>query len=230
MPRINKPRVGMSNTISIAPDGIVTFPRLIMDRLGWKAPMRIAVDHLEDKKIKDAPLVLFLNADNSAEGEGYSLSTLNRSSSGKPGSGGKTSFASLTHHTIAPRVSLPRKDIEPIYPANSLADLVLMLTEPVWQVVEFTMAGCSQIGDRTESPIGTYELLGGDGTTLRVGEGLVQTRIREHLRDDRLVRAVKKVRYFPLTEKQDAETMEQVLLAQYETRYEALPQFNTIRG
>ena len=104
-----------------------------------------------------------------------------------------------------------------------------MLTEPQWKVVDFTMAGCSLIGD-PPALIGTYELLGSDAIPLRVGEGIVQNRIREHLKDDRMVRAVKRVRYFPLSEKRDAEVMEQVLLARFETRNEALPMFNSIRA
>ena len=229
MPRINAPRSGMSDRITITSDGMFSIPRRVMDRLGWVPPIRIAVDYLVDNKIKDAPLVLFLSVDSSHEGQGYALSTLNRNVATKTGSGGKFSCALLTRTVIAPRVDLPRFDVEPVYPANNLADLVLMLTEPAWHVVDFTMAGCLLIGG-TPTLIATYELLGGDGVPLRVGEGVVQNRIREHLKDDRLVRAVKRVRYFPLSEKRDAEVMEQVLLARFETRNEALPMFNSIRA
>ena len=229
MPRINAPRVGMSDRITMTPDGMFSIPRRVMERLGWVPPMRVAVDYLVDNKIKDAPLVLFLSVDSSREGQGYALSTLNRSVTTKTGSGGKCSCALLMRTVIAPRVDLPRFDVEPIYPANNLADLVLMLTEPAWKVIDFTMAGCLLLGD-TPALIGTYELLGSDGMPLRIGEGIVQNRIREHLKDDRLVRAVKRVRYFPLSEKRDAELMEQVLLARFETRNEALPMFNSIRA
>lgn len=230
MPLISAPRVGMSDRISLTPDGMFTFPRLVMDRLRWIPPLRVSIRYLVDEEISDIPLVLFLSADNSHAGYGYALSSLNKTSSNKSTSGAKTSCALLTRTVIAPRVELPRTDIEPIFMPRSIADLVIMLTEPIWQVVDFNMAGCNSIGADATVSTGVYELLGTDGVTLRVGEGNIQSRIREHLRDDKLVKSVRRVRYFSVTAKKDAETIEQVLLARFETRFGSLPVFNSIRA
>lgn len=227
MPRISAPRVGMSNQVSIASNGIFTFPRRVIERVGWIHSTRISVDYLIDRKIDDFPLVLFLNVDKSADGKGFTLSPLGGNASL---SGGKISCSLLTRMIIAPRVSLPITNIDPIYPVSNLADLILMLTEPKWKTIEFTMAGAMLIGGSGEEVKGTYELLGTNGTILRVGEGNIQSRVREHLKDERILRHVRQVRYFPVTEKNDAEVMEQILLARYETHFGKLPILNSIRA
>ena len=229
MPRINVPRNGMSDKVTITSRGMFTFPRRVMERLGWRPPTRILVDHFKDKQLDNAPLILFLSIDSDPKGQGFALSFLNRTGP-QSGSGGKISCNQFTRETIAPRISLPHTDVVPIYPINKFADLVLFLTEPSWQQIDFNMSGCQSINMNGTSLIGAYELLGADNIPLRIGEGNVQNRIREYLKEDRMVRDVKRVRYFPVSEKTDTVLMEQVLLARHETLYGKLPLYNLIRA
>ena len=225
MPRIEVVRVGMSNRVSLDPDGTFAFPRRVMERLGWHVPSRVRVEYLLDKHHPAVPLLMFFSIDEDAYNQGYSLSYLYRNDTG--GTGGKIRCTRLAKQIIAPRIALPIFEIAPIYPATNLCDVVLMLSTPTWTKLEFTMAGVQSV---PTNQLGVYHILGDEDKPVKIGQGVVSSRLQQHLKDDRFVRAGKSARYLLVSEKEDAVTLEQVCLAQHENLYGVLPELNPIRA
>ncbi len=223
MPRITVSPKGMSDTISLDPSGAFAFPKRVIDRLKWRVPGMVTVDYLLDREMSEAPLTLFLSS--TSDTHGFTLSYLNATRDG--GSGGKIKLQSMVRTVIAPRVVLPTDNLTPIYPQTGLADLVLMLTQPVWTPIEFTLAKLQTIpGDL----IGVYQILNESGKPVKIGQGSVANRLREHLKEERYIRAAKTAQFFPVSLKEDAPIFEQVLIAQHEMVYEALPEMHRIRA
>ena len=225
MPRISVAPKGLSDTISLDPSGLFAFPKRVIDRLQWSVPGMVQVDYLLDKEMSEAPLTLFLSSSNDTQQSGFTLSYLNATRDG--GSGGKIKLQSMVRLVIAPRVVLPVDNLVPIYPQTELADLVLMLTQPVWTPLEFTLAKLQAI---PSDLIGVYQILNESGKPVKIGQGNVANRLREHLKEERYIRAAKTAQFFPVSLKEDAPIFEQVLIAQHEMVYEALPEMHRIRA
>jgi hypothetical protein len=217
MPRITLPRIGGSDQPWITPDGIISFPQPVIARLGWQIGQRIRVDYIRK------PLCLFFTLDETGR-LGFTLHYLNRTSTG--GSGGKICCARLAKTVLRPRLALPIYGLSPIYPDHTVADLVLMLEEPDWSPFDFTMAGCEAL---PADALGVYEILS-HNDKLRIGEGIVQARIREHLKNDHLARAAKTARYVVAADKEESLLIEHVLLSDYEDKKGVLPQFNRVKA
>ncbi len=227
MPRKVWVRAGMSDNVSLDPIGTFSFPKRVMERLGWIVPSRVRVEYLVDKKHAEVPPTIFFSIYEDGNEQGYSLSLLYRRKHGDGGSGGKVRCVSLAKTVIAPRVALPIIDIVPIYPATNLCDVILMLSDPTWTYVDFTMAGVQSV---QSSQLGVYQILDDDDKPLKIGQGNVSMRLLQHLKDDRFVRSGKLARFFPVSEKKNAVVLEQVFIAQHENVHHKLPELNSIRA
>jgi hypothetical protein len=178
---------------------------------------RIRVDYIRK------PLWLLFSLDEAGR-LGFALHYLNRNGTG--GSGGKMRCVRLAKTVLRPHVALPLYGLPPVFPNHMVADLVLMLEEPDWIPFEFTMAGCQAL---PADVLGVYEI-SSHNDILRIGEGVVQSRIREHLKNDHLVRAARTARYMVAADKEESILIERVLLSLYEERNGALPQFNRVKA
>ena len=219
MTRITMPRHGGERNVWIdLATGVINFPRAVMERLGWQIGQHIEVSYL----LK--PMVLLFRVDETGE-IGYALHYLNRTGTG--GSGGKIRCAKLARLVLRPRFSQPvLYGLEPIYPTAIDADLALFLERPDWIPIDFDMASCQAVSEDT---LGVYEVLG-PNAELRIGEGNVRLRLKEHLKVEALVRAAKGVRYFQALDKEDSVVLEHLLLSEFEARDGALPQYNRIKA
>jgi hypothetical protein len=217
MPRITMPRSGGSDQCWITADGIISFPKPVIARLGWQMGQRIRVDYIRK------PLWLLFSIDEVGR-LGFALHALNRN--GTSGSGGKMRCARLAKTVLRPSVALPVYGLSPVFPDHTVADLVLMLEEPDWIPFEFTMAGCQAL---PPDVLGVYQI-SSHNDILRIGEGNVPARIREHLKNDHLVRAAKSARYMVAADKEESVLIEHVLLCIYEEKNGALPQFNRVKA
>jgi hypothetical protein len=209
--------MGKIANCAINQDGTISLPQRVIDALGWRIGEEIAASYIP------SPITLLLRVARDGR-PGYKLSYLSRN--GRARSGGKLNCRAFTKHILRPRIPLPQRNIPPALLRNGDYELALLFESIPWKSVECSMAGCQQIpADVT----GVYQLLGGDQMPLKIGEGVVQNRFREHLRDERLVRQARTLQYVVLP-KEDSVVLEKVLLALYEAAHQTLPPFNTIRA
>ena len=209
--------VGKSETCSIAKDGTVSFPQRILDAIGWRAGDEIATSYIP------IPLTLLLRVTNDGR-PGFKLSYLARTGNKK--TGGKLNLSAFVNNIMRHQVILPRTGIKPAYLASGAYQLALVLEEIHWQDAEFNVSGIQLV---PEDMMGVYEILGTDQVVLRIGEGFLQSRLREHLKDDRLRQVGRRVRYLAVN-KDDAVILEKVLLALHELDHSSLPPFNLMRS
>ena len=85
--------------------------------------------------------------------------------------------------------------------------LVLVLENIPWAEEEFSQTGISHISSKR---LGIYELLASDGAILRIGEGQIASRLKQHLHDLELLSKVRKVRYMELHDKEETEFLERI--------------------
>jgi hypothetical protein len=210
--------VGKATTCAIGETGTISFHQRTLDRLGWQAGNEIALQYIA------SPLTLLLREADS-ECPGFKLSYWGRS--GNQRFGGKITCVRLANTVLRSRVALPIRDIEPIvFTYLQRQHLALILVDPPWMETAFSMAGCQTLA---AEQTGVYQLLSADNTVLRIGQGNLQLRLREHLKDDQLVYNTRQVRYLSM-EKDDAILMERILLAQHEAALGELPAFNPIHA
>ncbi len=220
MPVINIIPIGNSVTCSVSANGTMSFPQSIIERVGWRVNHKIAVSYIPE------PLVVLLRpAEANRPGFTLSYNTQDQMGRGKPG--GRLSCSKFTREILRPRLALPARGISPIILRNGQVQLALMLESPAWITESFSMAGCQNIPARIK---GVYQLIGAEHQILRIGEGAIQARIREHLKDERLARVANEIRYCVLADKEETSTIEKVLIAEYEAEYGELPPFNRIRA
>src|SRR5258708_11219081 len=218
MPVIRVIPIGNTDTCSFNADGTISVPQRVMQRLNWQHNQKIALSYIAE------PLTLLLAA---AENEvpGFTLSYRNRTVSTSVG--GRISCTKFTNEVMRTKVALPARRIFPVFLRNVNYQLALLLQPIDWLVVDFSLAGCLQINPELK---GVYQLLSADQKVLRIGEGAIQSRIKEHLKDERLARAAKTLRYLGLADKEETSLMEKILIAHHEANYRELPQFNAIRA
>ncbi|SRR5258708_18086543 len=220
MPVINIIPIGDSATCSVSADGTVSFPKSIIEQVGWRATRKIAVSYIPE------PLVLLLRPAE-LNRPGFTLSYNDHARKGLDKPGGRLSCSKFTKEILRPRLALPARGIAPIILKNGQTQLALMLQLPTWITESFSMAGCQNIPSGIK---GVYQLISSEEEILRIGEGTIQTRIKEHLKDERLARMASAIRYCVLADKEETSTIEKVLIAQYEAEYGELPSFNRIRA
>lgn len=209
--------MGKISNCGVNQDGTISLPQHVIEALGWRIGDEIAASYIP------SPVTLLLRVARDGR-PGYKLSYLSRS--GRVRRGGKLNCRAFTTHILRPRVPLPQRDIPPALLHSGDYELALLFEAVPWKTVECSMAGCQQL---PADNIGIYQLLGGDQAVLKIGEGVLQNRLREHLRDERLVRQARTLQYLVLP-KEDSVVLEKVLLALYEAEHQALPPFNAIRA
>lgn len=208
--------VGKSRSVVIWPDGTIVFPAEVVRHLGWQVGKRIAVSYLE------ATLILFFSS--STDQPGFILHSIGRDTE-SGNSASKVRVSKLANQVIRPRIKLPVRGLEPIYlPTTTSFEMALNLEPWSWFETTFDASGAESIPARQ---VGLYEIMSADGRILRIGEGFVQVRCREHLKNGDLIRSGRGLRYLPL-EKTDSVLLEQVALAEYRAKFGALPPFNAI--
>lgn len=217
MAPVNVYPVGRQRHCGITSAGTISFPEVVIQRLGWQYGDEIGVAYLQ------TPLVLlFYRTDDLTDG--FKLSYLNRGQRQK--SGGKLSCQRLTNQVLRSRVALPLDHLAPIYLQGSPYELALMLLPPAWERVPFSRAGHDELPADT---LGTYRIVNGSKGTLRIGEGVIAARMREHLNHTALVRSGKHLEWLALP-KADAVILERVLLSRYTMQHGELPPFNKIHA
>lgn len=209
--------MGKMSNCTVNPDGTISLPQRVIDGLSWQIGDEIAASYIP------SPITLLLRAAPAGH-PGYKLSYLSRN--GQSRSGGKLNCRAFTNHVLRPKVPLPQRNVQPVLLRSGDYDLALLFEAIPWMSVDCSMAGCQQI---PTGATGVYQLLGSDHAPLKIGEGAVQNRLREHLRDERLVRLARTMQYIILP-KEDGVILEKVLLALYEDQHQVLPPFNAIRA
>lgn len=205
MPIFEFPPVGKGNSCEILPDGEIHLPQNVLDRVGWKHGMYIIPGCLTD-----GDLLVLLLREAKADEQGFKLSPLYRN--GSIYRGGKLRCRRLTHQILRRHLELPLRNIIPIYPEKDRYPLAFMLKLPEWQEVDFSVAGAENLSSRWA---GAYRLLMGDRKIYRYGQGICQSRLKEHLKDSTHARQVKQFSFFPISEKVDMAYIEHLLLVQY---------------
>lgn len=209
--------IGRSVRCTFAADGTLSLPQPVLERLGWTAGMRIAVRYLRQ------PLTLLLWAA-PEERAAFTLSYLSRR--GDSRRGGKLVCRGFANQIARARVQLPLRELAPAYLNGTPYQLALLLEEPAWALAPFSAAGVAAL---SPGDVGVYQLLGAADAVVRIGEGSVAERLRQHLRVEELVRATRAVRWVE-QEKADAVVLERVLLALHRERCGALPRFNAVEA
>jgi len=210
--------IGNSLTCSFNSEGTLTFPQRVIDLLGWEHNAKIALSYIHE------PLTLLLRSAEIGH-PGFTLSHLSHADTGK--AGGKISCTKFSKEVLRSRIVFPLRGLVPIFLKSSNFQLALTLQSPEWRTVEFSLTGCQKISPEVK---GVYQLLSSDMKVLRIGEGIVQTRTREHLKDQRIVQSTQLVRYISLEDKEETEIMEKILIAYHEAEHKHLPEFNSIRA
>jgi len=88
----------------------------------------------------------------------------------------------------------------------------VMQKTPAWTETDFSQTAAEATSARM---MGLYALLANDRKVYRYGEGVIQTRMKEHLKSSEHTRTTKRFTYFKLEDKGDAELIEHLLLLQY---------------
>lgn len=218
MPVINIVPYRNEQTCSISEDGTVSFPQKIVLSLGWTLGTKIAVSYIA------APFTVLLRTAD-AEQPGFTLSAL--SATYPQQSGGKIKCRTFAKIVARSRVTLPVRGLQPIILEQCKFRLALMAQSPNWIYEDFSQAGGQNIATDVQ---GIYELVDWNQNIVRIGEGVVISRFRQHLKDERFVNLVNQVRYFAMSDKEETKIMEKILLTQYFIENGELPKFNRIRA
>ena len=206
-------------TCSVSEDGVIGLPRVIIEQLAWPVPSKVAVDYLLD------PLLLLLRRADPSQQAGYTLDYQTRPATHRTGT--KITCRVLAKTILRPRIVLPIRGLAPIFLPTGPYALALILESLPWVTLDFSQTGIKAIADPLK---GVYQLLDPSGNIVRIGEGSLAARLREHLKDARLTSGAHSLQYFPLADKEETQLWERVLLAQYEQQTGQLPLFNRIRA
>ncbi len=209
--------VGRSHLCSVSTTGTIKCPQKVMARTGWTSGERVGVEYIE------RPLVLLFQRV-CPDCDGFVLSPANRGKSGT--SGGKLSCSRLANQVLRQRVALPLEGLPPLHLPNTPFQLALLLEPIAWEQVAFSHAGCDTLPPRS---MGVYRVLSGSGRVLRIGEGQLLSRLREHLLNSALSRSARVFQWTGLP-KDDAVLLERVLLSDHLREYGELPKFNKIHA
>jgi hypothetical protein len=218
MPLIELIPVRDSQTCTINEGGTISFPHSIWQRLSWQLPCKIAVTYI------DSPLTLLLRRADISE-TGFTLAYQARPATARTGA--KITCSRFANEVLRTRVVLPLRGITPIFPTGGKYQLALILRQPMWITEDFSQAGAQRIQGDFQ---GVYQLIDSAGSTLRIGEGNISSRIRDHLKTENFVRNIRSVQYIALGDKEEASVMEGILIAQYENENGHLPSLNLIRS
>lgn len=201
--------IGKSRDCTIYPEGIIAFSQPVISVVGWQAGHEITIS-----TVRELPLC-FLFRRASHDGRGYILSFLNKANIG--GSGGKLTCRRIIGTMVHPAIALPLRNIQPVYLEIDRKlglkpyQMAFLLAEPRWTAIEFNALGADGVPSRLS---GVYQVLGGDDKVLRVGQGFIQSRMRENLKIGDL-RAARRFLYFPLSNKEDMLLLEHILLQRH---------------
>ncbi|MBK8024773.1 MAG: GIY-YIG nuclease family protein [Chloroflexi bacterium] len=199
-------------------EGRLFLPAPTLDSLKWKHGTAIALAYLAD------PLTLLLRDD--ADGNGFTL--MRRAGPTNTQSPrGVVTCTGFTNGVLRSRVALPLRNIKPIVLKNATHKLALQLEAPTWTREEFSQAGRQNVPPGAK---GVYQLLDANEQVLRIGEGAINSRIGQHLKNSEFISAVRYFRYYSLADKEEMQIFEQVLLANYEMSAGKLPVLNTLHG
>src|SRR5258708_1899085 len=181
-------------------DGVVNNSRESIAKLGWPDRTRIRIAYIE------SPLLLLFEATQD-ENDGV---LLRYSSPGNRDGSSAAIKSTPLAKIIRLHTPLPLKGLYPIYPTNGLADLALMVEEPAWVPFAFDRTGAQELPKKT----GVYELLDGK-ETIRIGQGTLTERTREHMGNTPLANEVRSARYFLTKDREEAEAFEHLLLCRF---------------
>jgi len=199
----------------IVPKGIINCPKEVIARIGWPNRARIRPSYIL------SPLVLLFEM---GQGEEEGVQLRYTSPASTKGSGATIKSTPLAK-IIGLKTTLPIKGLDPIFPTNGLADLALMIEEPKWINFQLDKTNAQDLPKKT----GVYEFRDSKAT-LRIGEGNISDRIREHLGNTALAGEVRAARYFLVNDKEESEALEHIMLCQFTERTGQLPRHNMIKA
>ncbi len=202
---------------SISLEGKLSIPASILDELHWEHGSHVSLNYLLD------PLTLILQRIN--DDSGFKL--MRRASATASNPAGILTCAAFTKSVLNPRIVLPKRGISPIILHRTDPTLALMLETPPWTRADFNQSGRHRIPANIK---GVYQLLDSSEEVVRIGEGVVNNRIAQHLKNHDHETAVRYVRYIPLSDKEEMELLEQILLAAHVAKSGKLPILNSIHG
>ena len=212
--------VGHTKRCSFNAKGVLSIPQALLERLGWQQGQEItgqlSARHLIIKLSPATP-----------EHPGFTLS-YSYKYQGQP-AGGKLTLRSFANNTLRSRGILPLSNIPAVViPAGRQNELGLKLVDLAWKEKIFSKADIDGISAKLR---GVYKLLGAGGETLRIGEGQIRSRMKEHLKNEALARDVHNLQYIATKDKAEARFIEQVLFHFYQDWNGGdLPPHNAIRG
>jgi len=210
MPIVEITPVGKSERCEVRPNGAIHFTQIVINRTGWRAGEQ--GDHLNVHCLLTDGALILLFAKTSPDQPGFKLHFLSRNTTG--GSGGELRCARLATQILRPRIALPIRDIVPIFLEKEPYpyQLAFILQLPDWIESDFSQTAAETVPNRV---IGVYALMTNDRKIYRYGEGVIQTRMKEHLKSAEHTRVAKRFAYFTMPEKSDAELIEYLLLLRY---------------
>ena len=147
----------------------------VIDRAGWKRDARIKVG-----VIKQANCVLL----GTTTTHGYKLRFANT----RTATGGKVECRKFIRAELASLVdnSLPIRNIAPIFPIGTDWDVAILLKpySVPWKYESFSQTKLPHVD---VDAVGVYLLTGRpNGVTLRIGQGQIRARIKEHMNNPRI--------------------------------------------
>lgn len=203
--------------VSISRAGIGV-PQSVVDQTGWKQ----GKDKVEVGFIPDALCVLLGKSSESVDA--FLVSYANARSK----TGARIACQAFARNYLQALVALPKRNITPIVFGHDKWCVALLLEDVKWEHQEFSKAGADAV---PKGWLGIYRLLGKRSAVLRIGEGIIRERVSSHLHDHvRFMPEVKNFQYARIAQKEDAEIMEKVLIAQYEADTGAIPPLNEIHA
>ena len=200
---------------TVSRDG-VGMVRAVVERLRWNIGERVTVGFIEH-----ANCMLFRSTSGD---DGFRLAYSNT----RKKTGGRVYCNSFIRNYIATLVTLPKKNLAPVFLQGADWQLALLLDPISWISEEFSKNGVNGVG---KDAIGIYQLLGKGEVVLRIGEGRIRVRINSHLLDQRFAPPmVKTFRYFVLADSTDAQLMEKILIEEHLNNIGVLPRFQKIKA
>jgi hypothetical protein len=189
----------------------------VVDHAKWKIGEKIQVGF-----INNANALLFRTV--SGEDEGFKLGY----SDAKKKTGGRIGVKSFVRNYLATVVTLPKKNLSPIFLTGTDWQMALFLEPIKWSKSEFSKSGLDAL---KKDDVGAYELLGTGDAVLRIGEGRVRDRINAHLQDQRFAPpTVKAFRCLLLSDAEDSKVLERILIDEYINNIGVLPRFQEIKA
>lgn len=207
--------VGRSELCGFGTDGTLTLPQSVLDQLGWHTGSRIAIRYL----IQPLTLLLWSAPEDRAA---FTLGYRTRTRAGV--SGGKLVCRRFATQVARKHAHLPLYDLAPAYLNSTPYELAFLMAQPQWSTTAFSLSGLTEI---PAEATGVYRLLDAGDRVLRIGEGHLAGRLREHLRHDELMRQARSAQWLAL-DKADAVILERVLLGLHRSHHKTLPRFNPV--